>query len=148
MLHQDFARGRVTASHVGAAGKELATHGRHPTQGGLVQSGRNRGLRHDQRLENRRDYALRWRTAIQGMVHRRNGRPAALETSIQGALISVPWSKPSIVSPKGVLHSPSLRPAMNTDERDALLNAIAKARAWIDDLVAGQVDSFGEIAKQ
>jgi site-specific DNA recombinase len=73
--------------------------------------------------------------------------PAASEGPVQREVISVPWTKLSTVSPKGVLHSPTQRPAMNIDERDALLTAIAKARAWIDDLVAGRVDSFGEIAK-
>jgi hypothetical protein len=33
-------------------------------------------------------------------------------------------------------------------ERDVLLTAIAKARAWIDDMVYGRLDSFAEIAKQ
>jgi site-specific DNA recombinase len=74
--------------------------------------------------------------------------PAASEGSVQREVISVPWNKPSAVSSKGVLHSPSLGPAMSVDERDALLTAIAKARAWIDDLVEGRVASFGEIAKQ
>jgi site-specific DNA recombinase len=36
---------------------------------------------------------------------------------------------------------------MNAETRVALLEAIAKA-AWIDDLVAGRVDSLGEIATQ
>jgi site-specific DNA recombinase len=37
---------------------------------------------------------------------------------------------------------------MNADERDALLTTIVKARTWIEDLVAGRVDSFAAIAKQ
>jgi site-specific DNA recombinase len=36
---------------------------------------------------------------------------------------------------------------MDADERDALLIAIAKARAWIDDLIEGRVASFAEIAR-
>ena len=37
---------------------------------------------------------------------------------------------------------------MSSKSRDALLTAIAKARAWIDDLVKGQVSSFAEIAER
>jgi hypothetical protein len=37
---------------------------------------------------------------------------------------------------------------MLADERDVLLTAIAKARAWIDDIVEGRVASFAEIARQ
>jgi hypothetical protein len=37
---------------------------------------------------------------------------------------------------------------MSTDDRDILLTAIAKARAWIDDIVERRVASFAEIAKQ
>ena len=35
--------------------------------------------------------------------------------------------------------------SLNTEARDALLGAIAKARLWIDDLVEGRVGSFSEI---
>ncbi len=37
---------------------------------------------------------------------------------------------------------------MSVDERDVLLTAIAKARAWIDDLVEGRITSLAEIAKR
>jgi hypothetical protein len=37
---------------------------------------------------------------------------------------------------------------MSADDRDILLSAIAKARAWIEDLVEGRVTSFAEIAKR
>ena len=74
--------------------------------------------------------------------------PAAIEDTVQREVISVPWTKVSTVSAKGILHSPSPRPAMNADERDALLTAIAEARRWIDDLVERRVASFAEIAKQ
>jgi hypothetical protein len=36
---------------------------------------------------------------------------------------------------------------MPENERDAILTAVAKARAWIDDIVEGRVASFAEIAK-
>ena len=52
----------------------------------------------------------------------------ASERSAQSEIISVPWTKSSAVSAKGVLHSPSPSPVMSVDERDDLLIAIAKAR--------------------
>lgn len=49
---------------------------------------------------------------------------------------------------KGILHSPTPSSTMPENERDVLLTAIAKARAWIDDLVEGRVASFAEIAQR
>ena len=43
---------------------------------------------------------------------------------------------------------PPGKPALTPEARDALLTAIAKARAWIDDLVRGRVTSFSEIAQR
>jgi hypothetical protein len=60
--------------------------------------------------------------------------------------IKVPWSLATFAEVKGVLHSPSPRPTMKLETRDALLGAIAKARTWINHLVEGRVGSFGEIA--
>ncbi len=37
---------------------------------------------------------------------------------------------------------------MNLETREALLAAIAKARAWIDDLVSGRLKSLADIARQ
>ena len=36
---------------------------------------------------------------------------------------------------------------MTSDTRDTLLNAIAKARRWVDDITSGRVKSFAYIAK-
>jgi len=60
--------------------------------------------------------------------------------------IKVPWSAATFAEVKGVLHSPSPRPTMKLETREALLGAIAKARIWINHLVEGRVGSFGEIA--
>jgi len=61
-------------------------------------------------------------------------------------IITVPWSVAVLAEVKGILHSSSPPPRLNTETRDALLVAIAKARLWIDDLVEGRVGSFSEIA--
>jgi len=60
--------------------------------------------------------------------------------------INVPWSAATFADVKGILHSPSPRPTMRLETREALLSAIAKARIWINHLVEGRIGSFGEIA--
>jgi hypothetical protein len=37
---------------------------------------------------------------------------------------------------------------MSVDERDVILTAIAKARAWIADLIEGRATSFAEISQR
>jgi hypothetical protein len=61
-------------------------------------------------------------------------------------IINVPWSASTFAEVKGVVHSPSPRPTMKLETREALLSAIAKARVWIDHLVEGRIGSVGEIA--
>jgi len=64
------------------------------------------------------------------------------------SIVSVPWSATPAVATKGVLQSPSHKNPMSPENRDALLTAIAKARAWVDDLVQGRSPSFARIAEQ
>jgi len=63
------------------------------------------------------------------------------------SVVAVPWTGTAVPAAKGIVHAPSPNPAMSSDTRDTLLTAISKARAWIDDLVAGRVLSFAEIAQ-
>jgi hypothetical protein len=49
---------------------------------------------------------------------------------------------------KGVAHAPPERNPMKPETRVALLEAIAKARLWINDLVAGRAHTVAEIARQ
>jgi site-specific DNA recombinase len=63
-------------------------------------------------------------------------------------ILNVPWSATPSVVVKGIIHSPSPARTMSPETRDVLLTAIAKARAWIDDLVEGRVATLAEIAKQ
>ena len=64
------------------------------------------------------------------------------------SILTIPWSAAVFAEVKGILHSPSPSPTVSQESRDMLLAAIAKARAWIDDLVEGRVASVAEIAKQ
>jgi DNA invertase Pin-like site-specific DNA recombinase len=63
-------------------------------------------------------------------------------------VVTVPWKPTGMAAAKGVLHTPASKTPMTTMERDALLTAIAKARAWIEDLTQGRVTSFVDIAKR
>lgn len=62
--------------------------------------------------------------------------------------VTLPWTAPAFTAVKGVLHAPPVRLTISPEQHDAFLTAIAKARAWVDDLVAGRVASFAEIAKR
>jgi site-specific DNA recombinase len=64
-------------------------------------------------------------------------------------MIETPWIATNASGAvKGVVHSSSSSPNMSVENRDHLLAAIAKARAWIQDLAEGRVASFDEIAEQ
>ena len=63
-------------------------------------------------------------------------------------MIALPWTAPSLVAKKGILHEPSTKPTMKPESRDALLIAIAKARGWIDDIRLGHIASFAGIAER
>ncbi len=63
-------------------------------------------------------------------------------------MLALPWGPPASSAAKGILHEPSSRHPMSPATREALLTAIAKARSWLDDLVAGRAASFAEIAER
>jgi site-specific DNA recombinase len=63
-------------------------------------------------------------------------------------MITLAWSCGSFAGPKGIVHTPSSKPAMKPESRDALLAAISKARAWIEDIRLGRIASFADIAKR
>ena len=63
-------------------------------------------------------------------------------------VVSLPWELTNKEAAKGVLHAPASKTSMTAAERDALLTAIAKARAWIQDIVDGRVASFADLAKR
>lgn len=61
--------------------------------------------------------------------------------------ISIPWTAPAFTAVKGIVHSlPEVGSTLTPGTRDALLNAIAKARRWIDDIASGRAKSFDDIA--
>ncbi len=62
--------------------------------------------------------------------------------------IALPWTAPSFAAKKGILYEPSTKLTMKPENRDALLTAIGKARAWIDDIRLGRIASFTGIAER
>jgi site-specific DNA recombinase len=62
--------------------------------------------------------------------------------------ITLPWTAPSFVAVKGIIHEPGAKPTMKPESRDALLIAVAKARGWIDDIRLSYCASFAEIAER
>ncbi len=60
--------------------------------------------------------------------------------------LTLPWAAQSFSAVKGVLHAPASSQSLKPETRDAVLLAIVKARAWVDDLIEHRVASFAEIA--
>jgi DNA invertase Pin-like site-specific DNA recombinase len=63
-------------------------------------------------------------------------------------VLRVPWTGVNAMAVKGVVHSPSAREIIVPANREDLLLAIAKARAWVEEVVHGHASSFAEIAER
>ncbi len=66
----------------------------------------------------------------------------------QPPMLTLAWARIAISKIKGFVNSPQSRPAMSQENSEMLLTAIAKARAWIDDIIEGRIASFAEIAQR
>ena len=70
--------------------------------------------------------------------------------STDGQLLSIPWQKPpsrksrQILIPIGVPRN-EVRP-IRIERRARLVNAIARGRRWLDEIVSGSVTNIGQIA--
>jgi hypothetical protein len=61
-------------------------------------------------------------------------------------LLQLPWTPTNASARKGVAWKPSAKSNLDPETIETLLTAIAKARAWMDDLAEGRVESFDDIA--
>jgi site-specific DNA recombinase len=61
-------------------------------------------------------------------------------------VLRIPWMAPSYSERKGVTYAPSERSILTSGAQEALLTAIAKGRAWMNELVEGRASSFEELA--
>jgi site-specific DNA recombinase len=60
-------------------------------------------------------------------------------------VINIRWTAPVTTTRKGIVHEQTAQ-SLDPASRDSLLNAIAKARGWMNDLIEGRAGSFEEIA--
>jgi hypothetical protein len=65
----------------------------------------------------------------------------------QTAILNLPWTN-RFSDVKGIVHAPIERASISPEQRDTLLLAIAKARAWLEELVQGRAESFAVIAER
>ena len=93
--------------------------------------------------------------AIEIVLKARSGTQNGLDIHNGGSLepeapeahsIRLPWTKKCAVAKKGISHQPSRPASLRPDTQQAVLNAIAKARKWLDDLVTGRFSAIEEIA--
>jgi len=82
--------------------------------------------------------------SINAIPAKRKSKEAQSSTSNK---ISVPWTAPAFVAVKGIVHAPhTTGPTLTPDMSKTLLDAIAKARQWMDGITSGRVKSFADIA--
>jgi site-specific DNA recombinase len=63
-------------------------------------------------------------------------------------MLIVPWLTTGHSDVKEILHTQSHAASNISGNRDRVLMAIARARAWVHDLIDGRAASFAEIAKR
>jgi site-specific DNA recombinase len=63
-------------------------------------------------------------------------------------VMQLPWMPTSASAQKGIAWKPSAKSSLDPETIEALLTAIAKARAWMSDLAEGRVASFEAIAQR
>jgi site-specific DNA recombinase len=78
---------------------------------------------------------------------RRDDEKSAPTKRRKPIFVTIPRAPAGRIAAKGIIHSPQPAGPANPDRQNALLTAIAKARAWVDDLIAGKA-SLGDIAQR
>jgi hypothetical protein len=61
-------------------------------------------------------------------------------------LLQLPWTPTNASAQKGIAWRPSAKSNLDPQTIETLLTAIAKARAWMNDIAEGRVESFDDIA--
>jgi hypothetical protein len=59
--------------------------------------------------------------------------------------LSIPFT-PNLARKKGITHAPADQETMDSATRDSLLQAITRARGWLDSILSGKAASFDDIA--
>src|ERR1700730_9764035 len=95
------------------------------------------------------------RELLQRHVERVTIHPKELEIMLRGnedgagagapTCLSIPFT-PNLARKKGITHAPADQETMDFQTRDALLQAIARSRGWLDSILSGEAASFDELA--
>jgi hypothetical protein len=94
------------------------------------------------------DVALVGQSATRKDLDNRDSNPRVSgEDDHPSVVLKLPWAVREPMAAKGITNEPKL-PALKVETQEGLLTAIAKARAWIDDLVHGRTESLAEIARR
>jgi site-specific DNA recombinase len=101
------------------------------------------------------DATIADRELIERHVERVTVRPKELEIMLRSdedgaetgapTSLSVPFA-PNLPRQKGITHAPADQGTMDSEARDALLRAIARACGWLDSILTGKAASFDDIA--
>lgn len=92
------------------------------------------------------DHAIADANETEADVSMRNDADETEDECSPSLVLVVPWTPRSGNLRKGIAHEPAGKQVIDPQARTALLTAIAKARNWIDDVLAGRAGSFAEIA--
>jgi site-specific DNA recombinase len=74
------------------------------------------------------------------------GRSAPNQSVPVPTMLQLPWTPTNASAKKGIAWKPSAKSNLDPETIETLLTAIAKARAWMDDIAEGRVESFDDIA--
>ena len=86
------------------------------------------------------------------MAHVRSGSRLGLSDAADDSILSIPWQKPpsrrsrQILIPHGIPKS-EIRPT-RIERRARLVNAIARGRRWLDEIVSGSVTDVQQIDQE
>ena len=94
--------------------------------------------------------AVELRLAVTNEAPAKTERPSVNDQAARQLppVITLAWSCGSFAAVKGIVHTPSPKPASKPESRDALLAAISKARGWIEDIRLGRIASLAELAER
>jgi hypothetical protein len=70
------------------------------------------------------------------------------DSALAPIVLQLLWTPTSASARKGIAWKPSAKSNLDAETIETLLTAIAKARAWMNDLVEGRVASFQAIAQR
>jgi site-specific DNA recombinase len=74
------------------------------------------------------------------------GQDVLDQPALAPTILQLPWTPMNAIARKGIAWKPSAKSNLDPETIETLLTAIAKARAWMNDIAEGRVESFDDIA--